>query len=50
MINTIEQEKREKEDLQKMLSLKIKKSEICKAMGIRPDVLNDKLKKYKLRG
>jgi transcriptional regulator with PAS, ATPase and Fis domain len=50
MLNTKDQEKREKEDLQMMLNSKVKKSEICKALGIRADVLNEKIRKYKLRG
>jgi hypothetical protein len=49
-MNTKEQEMREKEDLQMMLNSKIKKSEICKALGMKPAILNEKIRKYKLRG
>lgn len=48
MINSIEQKKREKEDIIRMLKNNYKKSEICKALGICPKILNEKIRKYEI--
>lgn len=50
MFEKEKQEAREKEDIERMLKFGRKKSEICKALGFRADALNEKIKKYKLRG